>query len=78
MLTIGCKLPHGYVLELNPPKIGDKVPATYQAVVLNGTNKAKAKAKYGTTLVDPEFWAAWLKKNVKLRYLVDGSIFVIP
>lgn len=75
MLVIGCKLPHGYVLEIGLSKGG--VPTkNYKSVVLNGTLNATANAKFGVVKVDEALWAAWLKQNRTLRYVVDGSIFV--
>lgn len=72
-VTIGCKLPHGTVMETGIP--GTK---NYAYVVLNGTLNALPKAKYGSTRVDSEVWNAWKKQNASLRYLCEGSLFEVP
>lgn len=75
-INIGCKLPHGLVLEIGLNK--DGTPSKdYEAAVLQGLVKARKGAKYGSTLVVKALWDTWLAKNVKLRYVVDGSVFVI-
>lgn len=76
-VNIGCKLPHGLVLEVGlDPKVG--VPTgKYRSVVLQGTLGARAGAKFGSTLVPRDLWDVWAKKNAKLRYVVDKSVFVI-
>lgn len=71
-ITIGCRLPHGTVMETGIP--GTK---NYAYVVLNGTLKALPKAKFGSTRVDSELWNAWKKQNASLRYLQEGSIFEV-
>jgi hypothetical protein len=76
-VNIGCKLPHGLVLEIGlDPKTG-KPTEDYRCVVLQGLLKARKGAKYGTTLVPVVVWEPWLKANAKLRYIVDKSVFVI-
>lgn len=77
-VMVGCKLPHGLVLEVGlDPKLG--IPSDkYRNAVLQGTLGARAGAKFGSTLVPRDLWDAWLKKNAKLRYVVDKSVFVIP
>jgi hypothetical protein len=76
-VNIGCKLPHGLSLEVGlEPKTGQ--PTTdYRCVVLQGLLKARKGAKYGSTLVPRAVWDTWVKTNAKLRYVVDGSVFVI-
>lgn len=77
-LKIGCKLPHGLVLELGLDAKGAPTGA-YEVVVLNGLDKTGFASKYGvTTGVSAAFWAAWTKRNKNLRYVKDGSVFVIP
>lgn len=76
-INIGCKLPHGLVLEVGLAKNG--IPGEgYRAVVLQGTLAARVGAKFGSTLIAKAVWDAWIKENVKLRYVVDKSVFVIP
>jgi hypothetical protein len=76
-INIGCKLPHGYVIEVGlDPKTGQPTD-DYEAIVLQGLLKARKGAKYGSTLIDRAAWETWLKKNAKLRYVVEKSIFAI-
>ena len=75
-VTIGCKLPHGLVLEIGLDK--DGVPGKgYQCAVLQGLSKARKGAQYGLTLVDRGLWEAWVAKNKTLRYVIDKSVFVV-
>lgn len=77
VVSIGCKLPHGLVIEVGLDKGG--VPSDeYRNVVLNGLSKARVGSKYGVTSVPADIWVTWLKHNTKLRYIVDGSVFVLP
>lgn len=67
--TIGCKLPHGIVLEhpLNPSV----------TVELKGLNKATIiGADHATTQVDEDFWGAWEAVNEEFPALKSGAIFV--
>ena len=67
-VTIGCKLPHGIVLDhpLDPSK----------KVELRGKNRSLIiGAEYGTTEVDGEFWETWktvLKDHPAVK---SGAIF---
>jgi hypothetical protein len=87
VVKVACGLPHGYMLEIDPPKPGVEIPDTYLSVELTGVLKAGKLAitipnrkgeRFGLTLVRADFWAAWLAKNKTLRYVVDKSIFVVP
>ena len=67
-VTIGCKLPHGIVLDhpLDPEK----------KVELRGKNKALIiGADYGTTEVDGEFWETWKTVHKDFPALRSGAIF---
>jgi hypothetical protein len=76
-VNIGCKLPHGLVLEIGlDPKTGQPTKR-YEAFVLQGTIKARPGAKFGETLVPLSVWEAWVKRNAKLRYVLDKSVFVV-
>lgn len=75
-INIGCKLPHGLLLEFGLAKNG--IPGKdYCAVVLQGTLAARPGAKFGSTFMAKALWDEWSVKNANLRYLVDGSVFVI-
>ena len=66
MVTVGCKLPNGLLLELN-----------HIQVELNGSNKAAIiGGDTGYTDVDDDFWAAWSKAYEGYGPLVSGSVFV--
>lgn len=67
-LVIGCKLPHGLVIEhpSDPSK----------TVVLAGLNKALViGATHATTEVDDEFWQAWKAAHKDFPALRSGAIF---
>jgi hypothetical protein len=76
-INIGCKLPHGLVLEIGlDPKTG--IPTEkYRNAVLQGTLQARKGAKFGSAFVPRDLWDAWVAKNKKFRYVVDGSVFVV-
>lgn len=68
-VTIGCKLPHGLVLE-------HPTAASVKPVTINGSNKELIIGSgYGTTQVDAEFWKAWKEAHKGFAALVSGSIF---
>lgn len=77
LITIGCRLPSGLILEV----LKDGAPVT---VELAGQRQMQARSKiiileaddYGTTEVDADFWTAW-KQVVGPDYapLKSGAIF---
>lgn len=86
-VKVACGLPHGLVLEVDPPKPGADILDTYLSVELTGFLAAGKSAatfpdrkgsKFGLTLVRADFWQVWLAKNKTLRYVVDKSVFVVP
>lgn len=69
-VTIGCKLPHGLIIEARGND-GEMVKHT-----LNGTNAARIVGGYGITENVPgDLWKAWLKKNAKFPAVVNGQVF---
>ena len=67
-VTIGCKLPHGIVLDhpLDPSK----------KVELRGKNRSLIiGAEYGTTEVDGEFWETWSTVHKDFPAVRSGAIF---
>ena len=67
-VTIGCKLPHGIVLDhpLDPSK----------KVELRGKNRSLIiGAEYGTTEVDGEFWETWKTVHKDFPAVRSGAIF---
>jgi hypothetical protein len=80
VINIGCSLPHGLVLTSGHPTVDPKtgkLSPQYQAVELNGLSKAKKPRKYGVTLVPVATWVMWVGENNTLRYVVDGSVFIV-
>lgn len=71
LVTVGCKLPNGLILEM-----GSRGAANYKAVTLAGANAAKIVGGYGMTEVDAEFMAAWLKKYSWLPAVKNGAVFM--
>lgn len=68
-VVIGCKLPHGLIIELPTD--------TTKKVTLNGRNKAViVGAEYATTEVDSDFWDTWLALNAEFPAVKSGTIFV--
>jgi hypothetical protein len=70
LLTIGCKLPHGVVLEIGLDADGRRVPG-YRRVKLNGAlhSSARDAGGFGLTEVMDDFWDAWKKKNSGLAFM---------
>jgi hypothetical protein len=69
---VGCKLPHGLVLEL-----GKKGDDNYKVVTLKGANDSRIIGGYGITEVSKDFWEGWMKKTgCRLVPVKKGLIFV--
>lgn len=67
-VTIGCKLPHGLILQhpANPDR----------KVRLNGLKDSKIiGATFITTEIDAEFWAIWKKSYSDFQPLKTGAVF---
>ena len=68
-VLVGCKLPHGMVLE-HPLNGSD-------TVTIKGLNKRHIiGSTYATTEVDKDFWDVWLGSNAKFPPIMSGAIFV--
>lgn len=68
-IVIGCKLPHGIILE-HPSDIT-------KIIELNGKNKAMIiGSEYGITEVDSEFFEQWNLVNKNFPALKSGAIFM--
>lgn len=86
VVYVGCKLPHGLVLELvqpgkdwNPMPRGDRV-------TLKGANNVRDPGLMGgsqpehpfsLTAVNRSFWEQWLKANSELAFVKNGQIFAV-
>lgn len=69
-VTVGCKLPHGLILDL---KVGGELVRH----TLKGANAARIIGGYGITENIPaDFMEQWLKKNAKHPAVANGSIFL--
>ena len=88
-VIVGCKLPHGIILELGYilGKGGEVTRGPkYQSFVIKGTNEGRQfkgeKATAGEWALTPnvpkDFWDEWLKKNGELGYVKADLIFAMP
>lgn len=69
-VTIGCKLPHGLILDLTLPA---QPPRRYR---IKGRNSARIIGGYGITQGVPKsFWDEWLEKNRALSFVKAGLVF---
>lgn len=66
LVTVGCKLPNGIVLEVNNAE-----------VMLCGWRGSESRivGGYGLTQVDKELWDAWLKLHKNQPYVKKGLVF---
>lgn len=84
-VIVGCKLPHGLVLELGYDPITGIRGENYKSVKINGANQFKkpgdphtSEGLGLTTGVDKAFWDEWLKRNGTLKYVAEGLVFAQP
>jgi hypothetical protein len=88
-VNVACGLPRGLTLEVGAANVlkNGELSSTYASAQLVGFLDAGKKAvsfpnkkgqKFGVASVDADLWAAWLAKNKTLRYVVEGSVFVVP
>lgn len=69
-VTVGCKLPHGLILDLTVP---GQPP---RRVRIRGRNAARIIGGYGITPGVPKaFWDEWRKKNAALPFVKNELIF---
>lgn len=70
-VTIGCRLPHGLVLEVKGI-----------SVTLKGKNSRVVAGMYvpeqdfATTEVDADFWEAWFTAHSTFPAVLSGAIFI--
>jgi len=65
VVTVGCKLPNGIILELDGKR-----------VTLNGVNSSEIIGGHGLTHgVDKEFMDVWLERNKDLSIVKGSFIF---
>lgn len=72
---VGCKLAHGFTLELFEGK--DKRRKCVWKQTLNGMNASRIVGGYGLTDgVETGKMAEWLKRNAEHKAVQNGSIFM--
>lgn len=73
-VTVGCKLPHGFHLDLHEVVNGQpEVKARY---TVEGANASQIIGGHGITPNVPEdFWNEWLAKNKNTPMVRNGLIF---
>lgn len=77
-VVIGCKLPHGLIIEVGIDKNGNK-SERYQSIKLNGPNRDGNRIignAYGFTHVDKALWELWVKTHADLPYVKKELVFV--
>lgn len=69
MVTVGCKLPHGIILD-HPldPSVKVTLAGKKDAIIVG--------ADYATTEVDDNFWEVWQTVNKDFPAFKSGAIFV--
>lgn len=65
-VVIGCKLPHGLVLEHNGVKV----------VLAGGNASPLVGGNTGYTIIDKDLWEAWEKDHKAFNPYANGAIFV--
>lgn len=66
MVTVGCKLPNGLMLEVGPKQV---------QVAGWRNNAVKIVGGYGLTQVEKAFWEAWLAEHGQQPY-VKTALFL--
>ncbi len=86
-VMIGCKLPHGLILELIPAPPADRtlqgfVPAG-KRVTIKGANSLRTERRaqqgvhpFAITPVDKDFWEAWYAQHKDRDFVKNGLVFV--
>jgi hypothetical protein len=73
---VGCKLPHGIIVELFAGKVGSDFRSVWKQK-LNGMNAARIVGGYGLTEgVDRDRFTEWLKRNANHPAVVNRAIFM--
>ncbi len=88
MLLVGCKLPHGLVMELpaqvvdkdnfmKPLPPGKRVTLKGAASLYNQKTKKSPKSyDYAITPVPKEFAEEWFRRNKERAYIANGLVFL--
>lgn len=67
-MIVGCKLPNGITIDAGTPG------KNYSFVHCVG----RKGQRDSFTAVPDDLGADWFRRNAKLRYVVDGSVYVVP
>lgn len=71
MVNIGCKTPHGLVLQLV-----NKVTGSKQTFKIAGNNAKRIVGGYGLTEVPEDFANEWFAQNAWHPAVLNGSLFI--
>ena len=84
-VIVGCKLPHGYIMEIIPkPNESWQPPPAGPRMSLNGANTVASDSPvyvnprifgYGRTVIPREFWDRWFAQNKDREVVAKGFIF---
>lgn len=72
-VLIGCRLPHGLVLEYRGVSVTLKGK---NSKVLPSVGIYVPEQDFATTEVDADFWEAWIKEHSTFPAVTSNSIFV--
>lgn len=82
-VLIGCKLPHGLIMEipepgdmLRPRPVGKRVILKGANSLRTNPNAAQGTFPYAVTSVDKEFWEAWLERHKDRPFITNELVFV--
>lgn len=75
---VGCKLPHGLIVDLNPTYDDKGRIKTSDRLTLKGANSAIVMGGFGVTQGVPrEAFQAWVVEHKASPYVMNGSVFVV-
>lgn len=67
-MIVGCTLPTGYTIEVGTPG-----KENYEFFNIPGGSPKKP----GAAAVPDSIARSWFRKNAKLRYVVDGALYLV-
>ncbi len=83
MVQVGCRLPHGLVMELIKPGPMRRPSPRGTRVTLKGANSVLTGrdnfnpivSSFGVTAVEKDFAEAWFKANEDADFIKSGAVF---
>lgn len=72
-VTIGCRLPHGLVLEVKGVSVTLKGK---NSKVIPSVGIYVPEQDFATTEVDADFWEAWFTQHSTFPAVLSGAIFI--